>query len=103
MLCLCVIRKGKLRGGKLRQVPTDLSGVLDFLDRSTWHGRSVLGAHSQVLNKEIIGLASHPGALPSIAFGLAWKLLCAPHQTVGAGTMHEVCLVDQSIVVQGFF
>ncbi|KAK9906670.1 hypothetical protein WJX75_005879 [Coccomyxa subellipsoidea] len=54
-------RKGKLRGGKLRQVPTDLSGVLDFQDRSMWHSRAVLVAHSTDLNKKVFGLASHPG------------------------------------------
>jgi len=54
-------RKGKLRGGKVLRVPTDLSDVLDLLDCSTWQGAAILSAYSNQLQKEVYGLADHPG------------------------------------------
>jgi hypothetical protein len=56
-------RKGKLRGGKLRPVETDLSEVVDFLDERTWQGlnQGVVCLHNSDLNRRVFGLENHPG------------------------------------------
>jgi hypothetical protein len=103
-------RKGKLRGGKLRQVPTDLSGVLDFQDRSMWHSRAVLVAHSTDLNKKVFGLASHPGPVPCICVALASKLLLAhlvevqlPHLPSASGEFTSYSPGQPVAMAAGFY
>ena len=56
-------RKGRRRGGKLSAMPTDLSGVLDFLVPDTWERSkgSVQQAHSPKLQADIFTLADTPG------------------------------------------
>jgi hypothetical protein len=94
-------RKGKLRGGKLRQVPTDLSGVLDFQDRSMWHSRAVLVAHSTDLNKKV---------LPCICVALASKLLLAhlvevqlPHLPSASGEFTSYSPGQPVAMAAGFY
>ena len=62
-------RKGRRRGGKLSAVPTDLSGVLDFLVPETWERSkaAVKQAHSPVLQADIFTLADTPGGCGCMA------------------------------------